>query len=386
MKNIVGLLAAAGGAFLVCACTSQFDGTDMNMGTLSRLSDAQSRSISPENFSGGKGEGATADPSEKIRNKSNAAFSAAELGKGWKVNPFIKIAPNETVTVAEINGSGAITQIWMTPTGNWRTSVIRMYWDGEETPSVECPAGDFFCNAYNSYAQISSLPVCVNPGSAFNCYWKMPFRKSAKITMQNIDDKEMRLYYQVNYTLAKIGADEAYFHCQYRQSKPTVGAMHTILDGVKGKGQYVGAYFAWRVKNGGWWGEGEVKFYIDGDRQNPTICGTGLEDYICGSYNFDVGSKYVTFTTPYTGLTQAICPKGTYGGDSKFSMYRWHITDPVRFNSDLRVDVQDLGWRTDVKGKYLKQLSYVSTAAFWYQTEPHAPFPTLPQKGDLLME
>lgn len=158
------------------------------------------------------------------------------------------------MTIAEIEGSGAIQQIWMTPTGNWRTTIIRMYWDGEETPSVECPVGDFFCSAYNSFAQISSLAVCVNPGSAFNCYWKMPFRKGAKITMQNLGNSEMLLYYQINYVLTAASDDEAYLHAQFRQSKPTNGGIHTILDGVKGKGQYVGTYFAWRVNNEGLWG------------------------------------------------------------------------------------------------------------------------------------
>lgn len=375
---VVGLFAAS--------VAGAFDGLNMNMGTLSLLSDAKSRSISPENYTGQKGAGAMADPSKDVRNVSNASHSAKDLGKGWKVNPFVKIGAGETMTIAEIKGSGAIQQIWMTPTGNWRTTIIRIYWDGEDTPSVECPVGDFFCSAYNSYAQVSSLAVCVNPGSAFNCYWKMPFRKSAKITMQNMGNAEMRLYYQVNYVLTEVDDDEGYFHAQYRQSKPTKDGLHTILDGVKGKGHYVGTYFAWRVNNGGWWGEGEVKFFMDGDAEYPTICGTGLEDYICGSYNFDVGKKYVTFSTPYSGLTHAICPKGTYAYDSgsKFSMYRWHITDPVRFDSDLRVNVQDLGWREG--GRYNKQKSNVSTVAFWYQREPHAPFPSLPESKDLVME
>ena len=361
-----------------------FDGLNMGMGTLSLLSDAKSRSISPENITGKKGGGAAADPSEEIRNVSNAAPAAKELGKGWKVNPYLKIAAGETITIAKIEGSGAIQQIWMTPTGNWRTTIIRIYWDGEESPSVECPVGDFFCSAYNIYAQVSSLAVCVNPGSAFNCYWKMPFRKSAKITMQNIGDKEMRLYYQVNYVLTKVGDNEAYFHAQYRQSTPTNGGIHTILDGIKGKGHYVGTYFAWRVNNTGWWGEGEVKFYMDSDEDLPTICGTGLEDYICGSYNFDVGRKYQIFSTPYSGLVQAICPDGTYGGNSKLGMYRWHITDPVRFDSDLRVDVQDLGWKKN--GLYNIQKSNISTVAFWYQREPHAPFPSLPKTQDLIIK
>ena len=174
-----------------------FNGLDMNMGTLSKLSDAKTRSISPENFTGEKGKGGMADPvrDKDKRNVANASPAARDLGKGWKVNPFIIVKPGETITIAEIEGPGAIQQIWMTPTGNWRFSILRMYWDDEKNPSVECPVGDFFCSAYNEYAQLSSLAVCVNPGSAFNCYWKMPFRKKARITLENINTaEEMRLY------------------------------------------------------------------------------------------------------------------------------------------------------------------------------------------------
>ena len=259
----------------------QFNGLDMNIGNLSKLSNAKTRSLSPENYNGEKGGGAKADPRDGTPelNVSNSASAALTLGKGWKVNPFIIVKPGETVTIADIDGPGAIQQIWMTPTGNWRFTIIRMYWDGETTPSVECPVGDFFCSAYNEYAQLSSLAVCVNPGSAFNCYWKMPFRRHARITIENINNKEeMRLYYQINYTLTDIPDDEAYFHAQFRRSNPTVGSLHTLLDGVKGKGQYVGTYIAWRVNDNCWWGEGEIKFYMDGDKEYPTICGTGTED------------------------------------------------------------------------------------------------------------
>ena len=201
-----------------------FNGLDMNMGNLSRLSDAKTRSISPENFTGEKGKGGMADPvrDKDQRNVANAHHAAKDLGKGWKVNPFIIVKPGETITIAEIEGPGAIQQIWMTPTGNWRFSILRMYWDDEKEPSVECPVGDFFCSAYNEYAQLSSLAVCVNPGSAFNCYWKMPFRKKARITLENINTaEEMRLYYQINYTLTEVPEDEAYFHAQFRRSNPT---------------------------------------------------------------------------------------------------------------------------------------------------------------------
>ena len=318
MKKInVLLLAFLLLSFWANAQQYPFNGLDMNMGNLSRLSNAQSRSISPENFTGEKGKGAMADPvrDKDVRNKANAAGPAKDLGKGWKVNPFIIVKPGETVTIAEIDGPGAIQQIWMTPTGNWRFSILRMYWDDEKEPSVECPVGDFFASAFNEYAQLSSLAVCVNPGSAFNCYWKMPFRKKARITLENINNaEEMRLYYQINYTLTEVPEDEGYFHAQFRRSNPTQGSSHTLVDGIKGKGQYVGTYLAWRVNDNCWWGEGEIKFYMDGDKEYPTICGTGTEDYFCGSYNFENQKthQYQEFTTPYAGMHQVIRPDGLY--------------------------------------------------------------------------
>jgi hypothetical protein len=357
-----------------------FDGLDMNIGNLSRLSDAQTRSISPENFSGEKGKGGMADPvkSKGQRNVANAADQAADLGLGWKVNPFIIINPGETFTIAEMEGPGAVQHIWMTPTGNWQFSIIRFYWDDEKTPSIEVPIGAFFGMGWNEYAHLNSLAVTVNPGSAFNCYWKMPFRKKCKITVENINGAEpMRLYYQVDYTLTEIGEEEAYLHAQYRRSNPNTGSLHTILEGVKGKGHYVGTYMAVGVNNNGWWGEGEIKFFLDGDKDFATIVGTGTEDYFCGSYNFEnrVTKQYQEFTTAYAGLHQVIRPDGMYRSQQRFGMYRWHILDPIRFEKDLKVTIQDLGWR---QGGYLAQQSDVITVAFWYQREPHASFPKLP--------
>jgi hypothetical protein len=357
---------------------TQFDGLNMNMGNIYRLSNAETRSISPENFTGEKGKGGMASLEEKeTRNKANAADAARDLGQGWKVNPFIIIKPGETFTLAEINGSGSIQHIWMTPTGNWKFSIIRMYWDGETEPSVECPVGDFFAMGWNVYAPLNSLAICVNPGSAFNCYWPMPFRKKCKITMENINNQdEMRLYYQVDYTLTDVPSDAAYFHAQYRRTNPNMTSVYTLVDGIKGQGQYVGTYLAWGVNNNGWWGEGEIKFYMDGDTKFPTICGTGTEDYFCGSYNFDRDGQYKEFCTPYTGLHQVIRPDGTYRSQQRFGLYRWHITDPIRFKKDLKVTIQDLGWRHG--GRYLPQKSDISSVSFWYQSEPHAKFPQLP--------
>lgn len=371
---------------LVQAQYYPFNGLDMNMGNLSKLSNAKTRSISPENFTGEKGKGGIADPvkDKDILNQANAWEAATDLGKGWKVNPYIIVKPGETITIAEIDGPGAIQQIWMTPTGNWRFSILRMYWDDEKEPSVECSIGDFFASAYNEFAQLSSLAICVNPGSAFNCYWKMPFRKKARITIENINHKEeMRLYYQINYTLTDVPDDEAYFHAQFRRSNPTEGSIHTLVDGIKGKGHYVGTYMAWRVTDNCWWGEGEIKFYMDGDKEYPTICGTGAEDYFCGSYNFENPHtrQYQEFTTPYAGMHQVIRPDGLYKAVTAFGLYRWHILDPVRFDKDLKITIQDLGWRHD--WRYHNQKSDISSTTFWYQTEPHAKFPPLPAKDDL---
>jgi hypothetical protein len=368
---------------LVLNGQAKFNGLDMNMGNLYRLSDAKTRSISPENFTGEKGRAGMANLSDKDKaNTANASNAARDLGQGWKVNPYVRIKPGETFTMAEIEGPGAIQHIWMTPTGKWRFSILRIYWDDETEPSVECPVGDFFGMGWNEYAPLVSSAVCVNPGSAFNCYWVMPFRKKCRITMENVNDADqMTLYYQIDYTLTDVPSDAAYFHAQFRRLNPNTTSVYTIVDGIRGKGHYVGVYLAWGVNNNGWWGEGEIKFYIDGDGRFPTICGTGTEDYFCGSYNFDRGGKYTEFCTPYTGLVQVLRPDGTYKSQQRFGLYRWHIMDPVRFEKDLKVTIQDLGWRQG--GRYLPQQSDISSVCFWYQSDPHAKFPKLPSWQEL---
>jgi hypothetical protein len=355
----------------------KFDGLEVNMENLYRLSDAKTRSISPENFTGEKGQGGMAT-------EGTGSRPSRDLGQGWKVSPSVFIEPKTTFTIAEIDGPGAIQHIWLTPTGNWRFTIIRIYWDDEKEPSVECPIGDFFGMGWGEYTKLTSLAVNVNPGSAFNCYWTMPFRKKCKITIENIDDEHgIYLYYQIDYALTDVPKDAAYFHAQFRRSNPNMTSIHTLLDGVRGEGHYVGTYMAWQVNNNDWWGEGEVKFYLDGDDRFPTICGTGLEDYFCGSYNFENKRlrTYEEYNTPYAGLHQVIRPDGLYRSQQRFGMYRWHIKDPVRFKKDLRVTVQDLGWRSG--GRYLKQKSDIASVAFWYQAEPHATFPPLPAKDEL---
>ncbi len=377
MKALSFLVAACLTATLGQAADTSFNGIDMHLGNLYRLSKAKSRSISPENFTGEKGKGGMAT-------EGTGANAARDLGQGWKVSPSVHIKSKSTFTLAEIDGPGVIESIWMTPTGNWRYSILRFYWDDETHPSVECPVGDFFASGWGRYSQISSLAVCVNPGSAFNCYWPMPFRKKARITLENIDGKDMTLYYQVNYALTDVPDDAAYFHAQFRRVNPLpYKSVYTILDGVEGWGHYVGTYLAWGVHNNGWWGEGEIKFYIDGDQEFPTINGTGTEDYFCGSYNFEnkATGRYQEFSTPYTGLAQVIRPDGQYESQERFGLYRWHLPDPVRFEKDLKVTIQALGWRDN--GRYLPLQDDIASVAYWYQNEPHKQFPPLPSKDEL---
>ncbi len=367
----------------LCADDPAAGGLSVSLDSLSRLYNVQSRSISPENFTGEKGRAGTAT-------EGTGKNASRELGQGWKVSPSIHIKGKSTFSLAEITGPGSIRSIWMTPTGNWRTSVLRFYWDDETDPSVEVPVADFFASGWAKWDRcplIQSLPVCVNPRCGFNCYWPMPFRKKCRITMENLADDQMVLYYQINYALGDVPDNAAYFHAQFRRENPlkTKGA-YTILDGVEGNGQYVGTYLAWGVHHTGWWGEGEVKFFIDGDREFPTICGTGTEDYFCGSYDFEGKGPegknvYTEFTTPYTGVPQVIRPDGLYDAVQRFSLYRWHIPDPVRFQHDLKVTIQALGWQPG--GRYLPLDDDVASVAFWYQQEPHKKFPPLPARDDL---
>jgi hypothetical protein len=364
-----------------------FSGLGMHLGNLWRLSPAKTRSISAENFTGEKGQGARAIEGTGAIHARGLARDGT--GRGWKVSPSIQIAPGENRLLCDIEGPGALQQIWCVVSNvRWRNLILRIHWDDQEHPSVESPLGDFFACGWNRFAQISSLAVCVNPGRAFNCYWEMPFKKRARVTLENRDPEEsVILYYQINYTLTEVPADAAYFHAQFRRTNPLpFGQDYLILDGVRGQGQYVGTYLAWGVNNSGWWGEGEIKFFMDGDDEYPTICGTGTEDYFCGAYNFDGGvidpnmtSVYREFTTPYSGLPQVLRPDGTYQSQTRFGMYRWHIMDPIRFETDLKVTIQALGWRTEKKDRrYLPLQDDIASVAFWYQSLPSAPLPQLP--------
>lgn len=344
---------------------------------LTRLGGAQSRSISPENFDGAKGAGAGATA-------GTGAAAAAHLGPGWKISPSVDIAGHTTFELAAIDGPALITHIWLTTDRSyWRSLILRAYWDGADQPAIEVPLGDFFGQGWCEFAQLASVPVAVNPYGGFNSYWPMPAPRHARLTLENRAGQAATVYYQISYEIDVDVAGSGYLHSQFHRSNPlAAGSMHPILDRVYGQGKYVGTYLAWGVNRPGWWGEGEVKFFLDGDEEFPTICGTGTEDYFGGAWNFDVpGQGYTAYSTPFLGLHQVIRPDGLYRSQQRFGMYRWHLLDPIHFRADLRVDIQALGWMSGRRYRPLHD-DIASTAVF-YLDRPSAPRPPLPGDDDL---
>jgi hypothetical protein len=324
------------------------------------LRDVRSRSISAENPSGEAGSGGTAV-------SGTGQTAARDLGAGWKVAPSIVIEPGTRATLADITGPGVVRHLWLTVSPAWwRALLLRAHWDDAPDPAVLVPLGDFFGQGFAEFAPFSSQFVTVAPYGGFNAYWPMPFRQRAVLSLENLSDEPATVYYQVDYTLEKVPDNAGYLHADWRRSAP-VGeqAVHTIVSDVRGRGQYVGTYLAVGVTYPGWWGEGEIKFYLDGDEQFPTICGTGTEDYFGGAWNFDVpGHGYTTYCSPFLGLHQVIRPDGGYRSQQRFGMYRWHGPDPIHFDRSLRVTVQDLGWRPD--GRYLTRRDDFASTALWY--------------------
>ncbi|MFG0330249.1 MAG: glycoside hydrolase family 172 protein [Phycisphaerales bacterium] len=344
---------------------------------IARLVDAESRSITAENPDGSRGGGARAD----LGDDEHCTPHASELGKPWKVRPCISLKAGERVTIADIEGPGVVQHIWMTVEAEkLRYLALRVFYDDQEQPSIETPLGDFFANGVDGCAIIGSLPIAVNPRGGMNSYWPMPFRKRLRLEVTNDGPNDQPgFFYQVDYALQDVPDDVAYLHAQWRRAMTTRNhPEHLILDGVAGRGHYVGTYLVWNQFSNLWWGEGEVKFYIDDDEEHPTICGTGTEDYFGGAWGFRAKenpetSGPVTYTTPFLGYPQALI-----GGERvpTHALYRWHIPDPIRFNESLRVTVQALGWYPTQK--YQPLTDDLASVAFWYQTLPTATFPGLP--------
>jgi hypothetical protein len=345
---------------------------DIGLGNLHRMRDSESRSINAENPRGEKGGGARATAETSLHEGS--AKAARELGPGWKLSPCRPVKAGETVTLADIDGSGVIRHLWFTLDFKMhRDIILRIYWDGEKTPSVECPIGDFFCCSWKTPVNILSEPINVNPVGGMNCYFPLPFARRARITVQNDSPNDLRsFYYTVNYTLEACPADALRFHAQWRRSNPVpYGEFYTMIDGVKGRGQYVGTFMSWQQNSSGWWGEGEVKMFLDGDSTYPTICGTGTEDYFGGAWCFAKN-----FSAPFLGYPFGNCD-GKAG--NRHSLYRFHVMDPVYFRKELKVTMQALGWRSE--SRFLPLQDDIASTVYWYQGLPSAPLPPLPDRN-----
>ena len=308
---------------------------------------------------------------------------------------FRTIAPGETFTILDDAGPGIITHIWFTFSSDepfhLKKLVLRMYWDGEATPSVEAPIGDFFGLGLGEYFRFDALPLSAAPNRAVNSFFPMPFQKHARITVENQGQMKLdALYYNIDYQLyAKpLASDSLYFHAQYRQASPNNGFSghwkdnndplqndKTNLNGegnyvwmeATGHGHFVGVTMSVLQNQDFWWGEGDDMFFIDGEKA-PSINGTGTEDYFLGAYDF--GGKpfsYALYGAPVVGDEKA---------GSRSSVYRFHLDSPIPFTKSIKATIEH--------GHANGRSDNFFSVAYWYQTEPHAPFPQLPPVDDRL--
>jgi len=324
-----------------------------------------SRSISWENRTGAPGGGGKA--------------VHPKLGPGRKGSPCVaNIQDGQTVTLMDVDGPGIIRHIWMTYSPRnvhaHRNVILRMYWDGSEVPSVEVPLGDFFGQAQGRPANFASAYMTSPQGRGYNCFFPMPFDSRARITVTNDmgDGRKLgALFYQIDYELRdSLPPRLGRFHAQFRRQNPTTPKQdYVVLDGVEGPGKFVGCVIGVRALGPHWWGEGEMKFYIDGDTDYPTICGTGTEDYFCAAYGM------YEYQTPYHGCTLML--KDDFFKHPLVSMYRWHGPDPIYFNKSLKVTIQQIGYH---KGLFERSDDWCSTA-YWYQLKPITRMPRLPDRA-----
>lgn len=345
---------------------------EIHLGNLFRKRAAESRSITAENPTGAPGMGGRSKPSEGVHPFSAAA--ARELGTGWKVTPCLPIPAGETLSMAEIEGPGVVRHIWLAYKPDFdRDLILRVYYDGAAHPSIETPMADFFCNAWARH-DVAGVAINVNPDGGYNCFLPIPFRQHCRMTVQNDSPHDLdSFYYTVNYTLEPAPEDALYLHAQWRRSNPLPIPEHTLVDGIEGQGHWIGAFMAWQQNCAGWWGEGEIKMYLDGDGEHPAICGTGTEDYFGGAWCFHKRS----YSAPFMGYR---CVQGTAEEPgARHAMYRFHVHDPVFFKERLRVTMQALGWRRE--NRYMPLADDVASVAYWYQSHPGAPFPPLPDRN-----
>ncbi|MHC4655278.1 MAG: glycoside hydrolase family 172 protein [Planctomycetota bacterium] len=312
------------------------------------------------------------------------------------------VKPGRTKVLMDVKGPGLITHIWMTFLGpephtwarngsaNHQEMLLRMYWDAGKRPSVEAPVGDFFANSFGRRSEVISLPVVVEDADSYNCFWHMPFRKSAKIEVVNQSEKPISLlYYNIDWIKKEtIPEDTPYFYAQYRQEYPVANGKDYLILETEGKGHYVGTVLSVRTRSPAWFGEGDEKIYIDGEK-DASIWGTGTEDYFLSAW----GLK--TTSTPYFG-TPYFDQWGIVGGHT--SAYRWHINDPIVFGKSIRFTIEHFGWMSPDENPQYKSHSWnereddYSSVAFWYQTgkttfkarAPHAKKRALPNLDDII--
>jgi len=355
---------------------------------ISKIKNGKTRLVTAENVYGEVGKGGMADivdtPQEEVvrigQNWENNK-AARDLGLKWKVRPCITLSPESVTTIMDVDGPGRITHIWITVMKEaYRDIIIRMYWDNESEPSVESPIGDFFCCGFAERQKVVSIPINVNPSGGMNCYFPMPFRSHAKITVENRQPAEIGgFFYAVSYELDDVCDDEAYFHAKFNRINPLkYGDDYLIIDGIKGKGHYVGTQMCWQQNNAGWWGEGEIKAFIDDDDEFATYVGTGTEDYFGGAWCFEDN-----FSAPFLGYQVINAENGRLPNSvgHRHALYRFHIMDPIRFDSALKVTMQAIGWRSE--GRYLPLQDDISSVAYWYQLEPHSKYAAIGSRDDL---
>jgi len=367
----------------------------VDLARVAKITDGKTRLFTAENVYGEKGKGGMAEVSATPQPEvvkigqvwDEKSWAARELGQKWKVRPCIELPSQSVTTILDTEGPGRITHIWITvDQKRYRDIIIRMYWDGEEEPSVESPVGDFFCCGFSKAMNIVSIPINVNATGGLNSYFSMPFRKHAKITVENrAPENHQGFFYAISMDECPVDADEGYFHAKFRRENPTEYMKdYLIVDGIVGKGHYVGTQMCWQQNAPGWWGEGEFKAFIDGDKEFPTYCGTGTEDYFGGAWAF-CGN----YSAPFMGY-QDLFHAGYYGKErvrpvleigSRHSMYRFHLSDPIRFHEDFSCYMQALGWRSE--GRYLPLMDDIASVAYWYQTEPHNKFEPIGSRDDL---
>ncbi len=287
-------------------------------------------------------------------------------------NDRLSIDPGQTTVLAEIKGPAAIHHIWVTISAEpfyGRKLILRMFWDGEDSPSVETPIGDFFGVGHGLNRNFSSLPInCSSNGRARNCYWYMPFQRSARITVTNEGTRTVgAFYYYIDYReLLSVPPDTPYFHAQYRQEMPCLPGKNYLFLDAAGRGHYVGCNLSILQRAMGWWGEGDDMIYVDGE-QTPSLYGTGSEDYFSDAWGMREDES------PFYG-----CPlqEPDFKTGSKATVYRFHIPDPIPFKKSIRVTIEH--------GHANNRSDYFSSVAYWYQSEPHKSFPRLPPMEDRL--